>query len=147
MTHTITRRITVAVATTAITIGLAAGSAAAFEPPADFRGPLRPHHASRWQGRREGGLMPSDPSDRVTRARIAAYKLHASHDSREITRPARATFLARFEREVDPKRKLPPAERARRAEFAKKAYFAKLALKSAQARRKRAAARKGGGDA
>jgi hypothetical protein len=48
-------------------------------------------------------------------------------------------MLAKFEHEVDPDNKLAPAERIRRAEFARKAYFTRLALKSAQARRRRAA--------
>lgn len=80
------------------------------------------------------------------RGKIGAYALHASHDSREITAPARAAFLARFEIEVDPEGTLAPAERARRAEMAKRAYFTRLAYRSAQARRKREAARLNGGD-
>jgi len=75
------------------------------------------------------------PAERVLRARIAAYRLHATRDSRETTRAAREAFLSRFEREVDPDQALPEAERRRRAEAAKKAYFARLALKSARARR------------
>jgi hypothetical protein len=51
------------------------------------------------------------------------------------TQPGRDAFLARFEDQVDPQRRLSPQERARRAEAAKKAYFARLALKSAQKRR------------
>ena len=51
------------------------------------------------------------------------------------TAHARAAFLDRFEREVDPDGTLPPAERAIRAEHARKAYFKRLALKSAEARR------------
>jgi hypothetical protein len=57
--------------------------------------------------------------------------------TRAITAPARAAFLDRFEREVDPECTLPPAERVRRAEHARAAYFIRLALKSAQSRRKR----------
>jgi len=68
---------------------------------------------------------------------MAAYRLHATHDPRETTRPARAAFMARFEREVDPDGPLPEAERRRRAEAAKKAYFSGLALKSSTARRER----------
>jgi hypothetical protein len=76
------------------------------------------------------------PAERSLRARAAAHQLHAKHDSREITANARAAFLDRFEKEVDPEGVLPEAERRRRAEHAKKAYFAGLALKSARARRK-----------
>ena len=75
--------------------------------------------------------------DRALAARIGAFRLHATHDSREITAPARAAFLQRFERDVDPDGTLPPAERARRAEMARKAYFARLAYRSAKARRRR----------
>lgn len=60
--------------------------------------------------------------------------MHASHDSRETSRPAREAFLARFLDEVDPDRLLPEEERHRRAEHARKAYFTRLALKSARAR-------------
>ena len=71
------------------------------------------------------------------RGRIGAHQLHATHDPRETTRNARAAFLDRFEREVDPDNVLEANERARRAGHARKAYFAKLALKSAKARRRR----------
>lgn len=66
---------------------------------------------------------------RRIRARIAAHAMHARHDSRITTAPARAAFLARFEREVDPEGILPPDERARRARHALSAYMARLALK------------------
>ncbi len=72
-------------------------------------------------------------------AKIAAHTLHARvADPAAHTAPARAAFLDRFEREVDPEGKLPPAERARRAEHARRAYFTRLALASAKARRARA---------
>jgi hypothetical protein len=68
------------------------------------------------------------------RGRIGAYRLHATYDSREITAPARARFLARFLDEVDPDRVLSETERQRRAVMARKAHFARLALKSARTR-------------
>jgi len=71
-------------------------------------------------------------------ARVAAYRMHSMHDPRDTTREARAAFLAKFEREVDPDNRLPEPERRRRAEAAKKAYFNALALKSARARQARA---------
>ena len=77
----------------------------------------------------------SDNNDRVLRARMAAHVLHAKiSDEAEHTAPARAAFLSRFEREVDPEGLLDPEERARRAEHAKKAYFLRLALASRKAR-------------
>ena len=69
--------------------------------------------------------------------RIGAHALHARHDSREITAPARRAFLDTFEQQADPDGTLDPAERARRAGHLRKAHFARLALKSAQARRRR----------
>jgi len=75
------------------------------------------------------------PAERSLRARMGAYAQQARHDTRETTAAARATFLTRFEREVDPDGVLPEAERARRAEAAKRMYFTRLAWKSAQARR------------
>ena len=66
--------------------------------------------------------------------RAAAHALHAIYDSREITKPARDAFLARFEVVVDPDRSLSKPERDRRAEQAKKAYFTDLARRSSKAR-------------
>lgn len=77
------------------------------------------------------------PAQRSLQARMAAYRLHATHDPRETTKPARDAFMARFEREVDPDGRLPEVERRRRAEAAKKAYFSGLALKSSKARASR----------
>ncbi len=71
---------------------------------------------------------------RRLRARAAAYAMHAQHDSRETSRRGRDSFMARFEREVDPQGVLSAGERARRAECAKRAHFIRLALKSAQSR-------------
>jgi hypothetical protein len=85
--------------------------------------------------------MAQPESVRSLVARVGAYALHAKHDSRELTRPARAKFNERFAREVDPDGILPPAERERRAEMARKAYFARLALKSAQVRAARKASK------
>lgn len=68
------------------------------------------------------------------RGRIGAFRLHATHDPRETTQAARAAFLERFEREVDPHGTLAEAERQRRALAARKAYFARLAYRSAIAR-------------
>ena len=74
------------------------------------------------------------PGERVLRARLAAHSLHAQRDSRENTAKARATFLAKFEVQVDPDGVLPPEERNRRALSARKAYFTRLAPRSAQSR-------------
>lgn len=76
------------------------------------------------------------PAQRSLQARMAAYRLHATHEPRETTKPARDAFMARFEHEVDPDGRL-PEQRRRRAEAAKKAYFSGLALKSSQARSRR----------
>ncbi len=81
-----------------------------------------------------------DPERASLLGRIGAHKLHATHDSRDVTAKARATFLARFEWEVDPDFVLSVEERARRANHARRAHFARLALASADARRKKARA-------
>jgi len=77
---------------------------------------------------------------RAQAGRIGAAVLHSRYDSRELTERGRATFLSRFDREVDPLGELDPAERARRSEQAKRAYFLRLAHRSAKVR----AARKAG---
>ena len=86
--------------------------------------------------------MPSRvPSERSQQSRLAAHVLHSRvADPSAHTAAARAAFLDRFEREVDPDGVLAPDERARRAEHARKAYFQRLALRSAQSRRRRAGA-------
>jgi hypothetical protein len=60
-----------------------------------------------------------------------------THDRTARTRPARETFLKRFEKEVDPDGTLPPEERRERAEHAKRAYMLQLAKRSAAARKAR----------
>ena len=60
----------------------------------------------------------------------------AQRDPMEYTAAARSTFLARFEKQVDPDKVLPEAERQRRAKAARKLYFTRLALRSAKAKRK-----------
>jgi hypothetical protein len=80
---------------------------------------------------------PLTPSERVLRARLAAYMLHARRDSRETTQAARRAFDQRFLDQVDPERRLPDRERRRRAEAARRAYFTRLAFLSARKRRSR----------
>jgi hypothetical protein len=87
---------------------------------------------------------PLSPAERSLRARLAAYAMHAQHDSRHTSAPGRAAFLARFEADVDPDGRLDPEERRRRAEHARSAYFARLALASVAARRAKRASRTGG---
>jgi hypothetical protein len=97
--------------------------------------------APRAAGQGERAVQPaSSPARRALRARMAAHLLHAGiPDAAAHTAPARAAFLARFEREVDPDGTLDPGERTRRAEHARKAYFLRLALASAHAREARRA--------
>lgn len=74
---------------------------------------------------------------RTLAARIAARRSWALTPDRKVpTRPARAAFLARFERQVDPDNLLSPHERRLRAESAKRAYFQASALKSAKVPRR-----------
>ena len=71
------------------------------------------------------------------RSRLAAHSLHAKGGTN--TGPAKAAYDARWARLVDPDGSLSPGERERRAEHAKKAHYTAMALKSAKARRRRAA--------
>ena len=66
------------------------------------------------------------------RGRIGALTLHSRGGT--TTQAARAAFMARFDREVDPEGSLTPEERSRRASYARRLYFSRLALASAKAR-------------
>jgi hypothetical protein len=80
-------------------------------------------------------------ADRERNGRYGAWvKLSHSPDRAALTANARAAFLDRFERQVDPDGRLDPVERAKLAAYARRAYFAKLAIASAKAR----AAKRGG---
>lgn len=81
--------------------------------------------------------MGLTPEQRVMRARLAAFAMHAKHDPKKTTTKARETFLSNFEHDVDPDGVLPEKERKRRAESARKAYFARLAFSSSKARTKK----------
>lgn len=76
--------------------------------------------------------------EHVLRGRIGALVVHSR--GRTNTAPARAAFMARWDREVDPEGVLTPEERAKRADFARRAYFTRIALRSAKARARRSAA-------
>lgn len=65
---------------------------------------------------------------------MAAYVMHATHDPKETTKPARRAFEESFLRKVDPDGVLPVEERERRAAALRKAHFINLARKSAKAR-------------
>jgi hypothetical protein len=87
-----------------------------------------------------------DSAEMARRGRIGAYRLHATHDSREVTAAARLAFLDRFEHEVDPEGVLPLEERPRRAAYARKAHFARLSRLSAIARSQKCQAAAGATD-
>lgn len=80
---------------------------------------------------------PRPTSELALRGRMGAHFLHATHDSRRLTARARATFLASFERQVDPDGSLPADERRRRAAHARAAHFARLARRSVIVRAQR----------
>jgi hypothetical protein len=99
---------------------------------------------------RSASALPVDdvtPAERSLRARLAVHALHARRDPRQTAAAARAGFLARFEREVDPDLRLDQAERRRRAEHARRAYFIRLSLAAIAARRAKRAGQVGGGAA
>jgi hypothetical protein len=78
-----------------------------------------------------------DRDERVLRGRIGGLTTRARHDPTTNTAAARAAFLARFEREVDPDGMLTPVERDRRVDAALRAHFSRMGLESVQARRRR----------
>lgn len=78
--------------------------------------------------------MSFSPELAAIYGRIGAHTAHAKHSGEKMTAKARESFMARFEREVDPEGVLPAAERARRAQHAKSAYFSRLALMRAKSR-------------
>jgi hypothetical protein len=85
----------------------------------------------------------SDNDNRALRARMAAHVLHAQvSDEAEHTAPARAAFLSRFEREVDPDGVLDPDERARRADHAKRPISSDFPLLRGRHEPTKSAARK-----
>jgi hypothetical protein len=71
----------------------------------------------------------------INRRMAAEISWARTRDRTARTRPARETFLKRFEKLVDPDGTLPPEERRQRAEHAKRAYMLRLAKRSAAARR------------
>lgn len=83
------------------------------------------------------GISNLSPEERKVRAKLASQAMWARNNGYEHLAPARAAFMAKFEKEVDPEGALAPDERARRAEHAKKAYFLRLTLKAQVAKRKK----------
>lgn len=71
--------------------------------------------------------MRIDPLLAHHRARVAGLSSWVGEsDPTARTAPARAAFLSRFEREVDPENRLSEEDRTRRALVAQKLYFARL---------------------
>jgi hypothetical protein len=83
--------------------------------------------------------MPRDPESRRLAGRIGGLQLHATHNSTEVTAPARAAFRAKFLDQTDPH--LPLPERMKRADMLMRAHMVRLALKSLKVRRSKAAQR------
>jgi hypothetical protein len=79
--------------------------------------------------------MALNASQRTRRARIAAHASWANTVDRHArTAPATASFLARFEKQVDPLGVLEPEIRTTMAMHARRAYMLQLAERSAKAR-------------
>lgn len=95
---------------------------------------IRPRRHRRWGRPRPTSRMTE--VDRSQHARIAALTRHARNDTQESTRPARAGFIARFDRLVDPDYVLSEEERQTRAKRELKAHMTRLSCKAAEARRK-----------
>jgi hypothetical protein len=90
-----------------------------------------------WAGRdRREAPTPERNNRPDLNKRIAAHvSWSRTPDRAARTRPARDSFLARFERQVDPDNTLPPEQRRQRAEHARRAYMLQLAKRSVQARK------------
>jgi hypothetical protein len=78
----------------------------------------------------------SNPEHRIGGRLGALRKWAKCSDRAAATEAARASFMSKFERQVDPEGELSELERARRADFARKAYFVELALRRHHGRRK-----------
>jgi hypothetical protein len=82
------------------------------------------------------------PQQRTRRARIAAHVSWSNTaDRRGRTERATKSFLARFERQVDPLGVLPLELRQQMALHARRAYMMQLAERSAKTRKRAAQAR------
>lgn len=84
-----------------------------------------------------------DTATLALRAKLGGLAKSRKYDAREATAPARAAFMARWEKLVDPDGALEPKERARRAEAEKKLYYVRLGMQSGKRRRARANRREG----
>ena len=81
--------------------------------------------------------MALTAQQRVRRARIAAHASWANTaDRKGRTARATASFLARFEKQVDPLGVLEPQVRKTMAAHARRAYMLQLAERSAKARQR-----------
>lgn len=92
--------------------------------------------------------MPLTPEQRALRARLAAHvRWSKARDRAAELAKARATFMSRFEKEVDPNGEMTPEARALAAESARKAHFTRMAYKSAAVRAARKVKRSEANDA
>jgi hypothetical protein len=95
-------------------------------------------HGRSDQARLEYAVTTS--TERRLRLQISVHESWARTEDRSArTHNARMAAWDRFEKQVDPERKLPPALRAKMAENARTAHFKKMALKSVESRRRRRA--------
>lgn len=89
-----------------------------------------------------------DDNERArTWGQIGGLTAWSRHDAETMVGPAHRGFRARFEKLVDPEGTLPEAERTIRADRARRAHMLTLAAKSADSRRRKAAAEGGNADA
>ncbi|MCK9921228.1 hypothetical protein MXD61_04805 [Frankia sp. AgPm24] len=86
-----------------------------------------------------------DPTTRRLVAQIGGNaRVRQAVSPQEMTAPARAAFLARFEREVDPDGTLPPDERVTKARAALREQMARVSLARVQSSTRRRAEAAGG---
>lgn len=83
----------------------------------------------------ESGMANRNGNSMAVIGRLGGLATSARHDPKTTTASARAAFMTRFEREVDPEAALPIEERERRAVAARRAHFVRMSMRSAAVRR------------
>ncbi|WP_083390643.1 hypothetical protein [Parafrankia soli] len=87
-----------------------------------------------------GRRLPDEATRRLVARTGGQARVLAATTPADVSAPARAAFLARFEREVDPDGTLPPDVRAAKAKAALSAQMSRVALAKKRAQRGRSAA-------
>lgn len=87
-----------------------------------------------------GNVMDMSDTPPAKRSQAVSASWQNVPDRTARTAPARAAFIERFKRQVDPNNTLPEPERTEVAEHARREFYARLGEKSGAARRAKRAA-------